>query len=236
MQTSTSVASVLRHRGSAVHREGRAPLLVASGVFLSWVLWSRQRSGGHIPPLTAALSLGSLAFLVQFFRHPGCDTVLQPGLVVAPSYGRIVHVGIEDEPEILAGRRIRLSIFLSLFDPHLTRSPVAGRVTYQRYHPGRYLVALHPKASELNERNSVLIRQDDGVPILVREIAGLVARRICSYVQPGSRLSAGEEIGYIKLGSRVDVFLPPDATILVKRGQRVTAGETPIARLAASRT
>ncbi len=170
------------------------------------------------------LALTAVAFIAQFFRHPGCTTPADPELVTAPSYGRIVHIGAEDEPEVLNDRRIRVSTFLSVFDPHLTRSPVGGRVSYQRYHPGRYLVALNPKASLLNERNSIVIDHAPGVRILVRQIAGFLARRICSYVPLGVTIAAGEDIGFIKFGSRVDVFLPETATVLVERGQYVRAG------------
>ncbi|MBV9278449.1 MAG: phosphatidylserine decarboxylase [Chloroflexi bacterium] len=178
----------------------------------------------------AALSLGGLALLARFFRHPGCTTPSQRDLAVAPAYGRVVHVGLEEEPELLGDRRLRISIFLSLFDAHLTRAPVSGRVTYQRYHPGRYLVALHPKSSSLNERNSILLVQPGGTPVLVRQVAGFLARRIRCYTRPGQTVAAGEEIGFITLGSRVDVFLPPDSRPLVQLGQGVRAGETPLAR------
>lgn len=152
-------------------------------------------------------------------------------MVVSPAYGRVVHIGVEDEPEFLKDRRVRISIFLSVFNPHLVRAPIGGTTVYQRYHPGRYLVALHPKSSLLNERNSVAIEHPSGTVVLVREIAGLLARRICSYVEVGGTIDAGEEIGYIKLGSRVDVFLPEGASVVVKNGMRVRAGETVIAQL-----
>ena len=184
----------------------------------------------------AITALASFAFLAQFFRHPGAATPVEPGLIVAPAFGRVVHVGSEEEPEMLGDRRTRISIFLSVFNPHLTRAPTGGRILEQRYTPGRYLVALHPKASELNERNSVLIEDAAGTRFLVRSIAGLLARRICSYIRPGMSVEAGEEIGYIKLGSRVDLFLPPEAVILVRVGQRVRAGETPMAQVGPGRT
>jgi phosphatidylserine decarboxylase len=228
------VTNVRRHEGAVIHREGRAPLLGLAGLLLMWVLWATGRAGGRVPRSVAFLSLTAFGFLAQFFRHPGCETPLDPGIVVSPAYGRVVHIGVEDEPEILNERRIRVSIFLSLFDPHLTRAPIAGHVTYERYHPGRYLVALHPKASELNERNSTLIEHASGTPVLVRQIAGLLARRICSYAHPGATVSAGEEIGFIKLGSRVDVFLPESASVAVSVGQYVRAGQTEMGRLAIS--
>lgn len=236
------MSAELRHRGAFVHREGRVPLLMAAMFALFWVLsahW-RGKSGAVMlrrRGLTSLLRtsdlvpIGLLALIAQFFRHPGCTTPIEPDLVVSPAYGRVVHIGVGEETEALNDRRLRVSIFLSVFDPHLTRSPIGGRVIYQRYHPGRYLVALDPKSSLLNERNSIVIEHPTGVRILVRQIAGFLARRVCSYVAPGAVVSAGEEIGFIKLGSRVDLFLPETATVLVERRQYVHAGRTAIARL-----
>jgi phosphatidylserine decarboxylase len=200
-------------------------------VLLGVNLVARRFTKGHVQRAVAFISLGSFAFLAQFFRHPGSATPTQPGAVMSPAYGRVVHIGVEDEPEFLKDRRVRISIFLSVFNPHLVRAPVGGTTVYQRYHPGRYLVALHPKSSLLNERNSVAIEHPSGTAVLVREIAGLLARRICSYAEVGGKIEAGEEIGYIKLGSRVDVFLPEGANVAVKNGMHVRAGETVIARL-----
>lgn len=220
-----------RYQGRLLHREGKVPLALGA---IAWALLlaGNRRRHGRVSAVAALAATAGLAFLAQFFRHPGANTPTDPDAVVAPATGHVVHIGSEAESEILTDERLRISIFLSLFDPHLTRAPMAGRVTYQRYHPGRYLVALHPKASELNERNSVVLERADGTPFLVREIAGLVARRICSYVEPGATVRAGEEIGYIKLGSRLDVFLPLDARVVVKPGQRVRAGETVVAHVA----
>jgi phosphatidylserine decarboxylase len=221
-----------RYPGSLVHQEGRPLLAICGAVLLvatALVRWSRGPSRARA---LEALSLTVLGFLAQFFRDPGCTTPVEADLVVAPASGRVVHVGLEEEPEMLGDRRLRISVFLSVFDAHLTRSPIAGRVVDQRYHPGRYLVALHPKSSTLNERNSILLEHASGQRVLVRQIAGFLARRICSYVAVGASVMAGEEVGFIKLGSRVDVFLPATSVVLVQTGQRVRAGETPVARLA----
>jgi phosphatidylserine decarboxylase len=221
-----------RHTGSLVHREGRS-LVVTCGIALliTTVLVRRYRGPARARALEA-LSLTALGFLAQFFRHPGCTTPVEADLVVAPASGRVVHVGLEEESEMLGDRRLRISVFLSVFDAHLTRSPLAGYVVDQRYHPGRYLVALHPKSSLLNERNSILLEHGSGQRVLVRQIAGFLARRICSYVAVGASVMAGEEVGFIKLGSRVDLFLPAASVVLVQTGQKVRAGETPMARLA----
>lgn len=222
-----------RHRGAVVHREGRSLIAVCGPALVVTTLLARKYRGPAAGRALVTLSLTVLGFLVQFFRHPGCTTPVEADLVVAPASGRVVHVGLDEEPEILGDRRLRISIFLSVFDAHLTRSPIAGRVLDQRYHPGRYLVALHPKSSTLNERNSILLEHRSGPRILVRQIAGFLARRICSYTVVGESVVAGEELGFIKLGSRVELFLPAATTVLVRRGQTVRAGETPVARLAA---
>jgi phosphatidylserine decarboxylase len=225
------MAAVARHDSRIIHPEGRKLLLQLTVVLVALVLWGKgAKRLRRVMPLWLAL----YSLLAQFFRDPGCSTPLDPDLVVSPAYGRIVHIGNEVEGEVLHDARLRVSIFLSLFDPHLTRSPIGGLVTYQRYHPGRYLVALNPKSSILNERSSLLIESEDR-RILVRQIAGFVARRICTYVTKGSALSAGDEIGFIKLGSRVDLFLPEDCDLLVVPGQHVRAGETPIARFASAK-
>lgn len=220
-----------RYRGRLIHSEGRTLISVCSAAFIATTLAVRKCRGPAAGRAAAALSLTSLGFLIQFFRHPGCTTPSEPGMVVAPASGHVVHVGLDEEPEILGDRRLRISVFLSIFDAHLTRSPIAGRVLDQRYHPGRYLVALHPKSSTLNERNSILLEHTCGSRILVRQIAGFVARRICSYISVGEAVRAGQELGFIKLGSRVDLFLPAESHILVRPGQSLRAGETPVARL-----
>jgi len=222
-----------RHRGAIVHREGRSLIAVCGAALALTTLLARKYRGPAAGRALLALSLTVLAVLLRFFRHPGCITPVGADLVVAPASGRVVHVGLDQEPEILGDRRLRISIFLSVFDAHLTRSPIAARVLDQRYHPGRYLVALHPKSSTLNERNSILLEHPSGTRVLVRQIAGFLARRICSYAVVGESVVAGEEIGFIKLGSRVDLFLPATTTVLVRRGQTVRVGETPMARLTA---
>ena len=222
-----------RHPGGIVHREGRGILLTCAVILAGTAIVARKQRGLLAGRWMTALSLGILGFVMQFFRHPGCATPMETELVVAPASGRVVHIGLEDEPELLSDRRLRISVFLSVFDAHLTRSPISGLVLDQRYHPGRYLMALHPKSSTLNERNSILLEHASGTRVLVRQIAGFLARRIRSYAEISDTVMAGEELGFIKFGSRVDIFLPPTATVLVRVGQTVRAGETPVARLAA---
>jgi phosphatidylserine decarboxylase len=229
--TDQDTLSVRRHGGRFIHREGRPLIRICGTALLLTTVAVRKYRGATAARGLLAGSLTVLGFLIQFFRHPGCTTPVEADLVVAPASGRVVHIGLEEEPEMLGDRRVRISVFLSIFDAHLTRSPIAGRVLDQRYHPGRYLVALHPKSSTLNERNSILLEHPGGPRVLVRQIAGFLARRICSYVVAGESVEAGAEIGFIKLGSRVDLFLPVGTTVLVHPGGRVRAGETPLARL-----
>ena len=142
----------------------------------------------------------------------------------------MVIVEPTDVAEYLGERRIQVSVFMSVWNVHINWFPVGGMVDYYRYHPGKYLIAWHPKSSELNERTTTVV--DTGKEkILFRQIAGMVARRIVSYAKPGSRVEQNTECGFIKFGSRMDIFLPPDAEICVKIGEKVTGKQTVIARL-----
>ena len=149
-------------------------------------------------------------------------------LILAPADGKVVVIERTFEKEYLQTEVLQVSIFMSPINVHVNRSPVTGEVVYVKYHPGEYLVAWHPKSSELNERNTVVIKRKQSM-ILVRQIAGKVARKIVCYTKPGALLSRGEEFGFIKFGSRVDVFIPIDSTMLVKIGDTVKGGITEIA-------
>ena len=177
-----------------------------------------------------SLVLIILGFFLIFFRNPKRPHVVRDtDLIVAPADGKVVVIEKTFENEYLKAEVIQVSIFMSPLNVHSNRSPVAGDVVYQQYHPGEYLVAWHPKSSELNERNTLVIKRKLNL-ILVRQIAGKVARKIISYTQVGATLTRGEEFGFIKFGSRVDIFLPVETTILVKMGDHVKGGITDIAR------
>ena len=170
-----------------------------------------------------------ILFLV-FFRNPRrLHIVRDTDLILAPADGKVVVIEKTFEKEFLNAEAIQISIFMSPLNVHSNRSPIAGDVVYQQYHPGEYLVAWHPKSSELNERNTLVIKKKQH-HILVRQIAGKVARKIVSYTQVGATLTRGEEFGFIKFGSRVDVFIPADSIVLVKIGQSVKGGITEIAQ------
>jgi len=179
--------------------------------------------------LLGALCLGLLVMMLIFFRNPKrLHVVRDTDLILAPADGKVVVIEKTFEKEYINAETIQVSIFMSPLNVHSNRSPVAGDVVYQQYHPGEYLVAWHPKSSELNERNTVVIKKKQNL-ILVRQIAGKVARKIVSYTQVGATLTRGEEFGFIKFGSRVDIFLPVESTILVKIGDKVKGGITEIA-------
>ena len=180
----------------------------------------------------AALALAALAlWVVAFFRDPPRRGERGPDVVVAPADGRVVAVAACDEPAYIGGPAVRISIFMSVFDVHVNRYPVSGTLGYAHYHPGRFLHAASDKASLDNEQMSIGI--DTGSRrFVVRQIAGLIARRIVTDGRVGDAVVQGERLGLIRFGSRVDVFAPPDTAIAVAVGDRVRAGATVIARLA----
>jgi phosphatidylserine decarboxylase len=178
--------------------------------------------------------LGSIIIyllILQFFRNPNIVVNEGANLVLAPADGKVVVVEKTTESEHFNDERIQVSIFMSPVNVHINRTPVAGRVKYFKYHPGKYLVAWHPKSSTENERTTMVLTMANGIDILVRQIAGAMARRIKWYVKEGNSLSQGQEFGFIKFGSRVDVFLPANAKILISTGTKTKAGRTVLAEL-----
>jgi phosphatidylserine decarboxylase len=170
--------------------------------------------------------------ILQFFRRPTRRTPRNAKHVIAPADGKVVVIEEAVETEYFKGPRKQVSIFMSPFNVHVNFNPIAGVVSYFKYHPGLYLVAWHPKSSTENERTTVVVKHENGTEVLFRQIAGALARRICWYVKEGDRVEQGEEFGFIKFGSRVDIFLPLDAKILVNLNDKPTGGETVIAELA----
>lgn len=166
---------------------------------------------------------------LQFFRNPGRNTVVNTNHIIAPADGKVVVIEEIEEPEYFKDKRIQVSIFMSPLNVHVNRNPISGVVSYFKYHPGQYLVAWHPKSSTLNERTTTVIKKEDGTEVLFRQIAGAVARRIRWYVAEGDTAVQGQEMGFIKFGSRVDVFLPLGTKINAKIGDVTRGGETVIA-------
>jgi phosphatidylserine decarboxylase len=151
-------------------------------------------------------------------------------MVIAPADGKVVVIEETFEPEYFKDRRLQVSIFMSPLNVHVNRSPIDGVVKYMKYHPGKYLVAWHPKSSTDNERTTLVI-ENSKMPVLVRQVAGALARRICYYVKEGQSIKQNEEFGFIRFGSRVDVYLPLGTEIDVKIGQNVQGGITTLAHL-----
>ena len=177
----------------------------------------------------AALSILLYFFLLYFFRFP--ERKLEPvaGLIYAPADGKVVVIEEMEEKEYFKDRRLQVSIFMSPLNVHSNRYPVSGKIKYVKYHQGKYLVAWHPKSSELNERSSVVIETSDGKEILIRQIAGAVARRIVTYSQENQDVIQGDELGFIKFGSRVDIFLPIGTNVKAPMNRQVRANKDVIA-------
>jgi phosphatidylserine decarboxylase len=173
-----------------------------------------------------------LILILQFFRNPKRITPINDKHLIAPVDGKVVIVEEVFEKEYFKDRRLQISIFMSPLNVHVTRYTMSGFIKFSKYHPGKYLVAWHPKSSELNERTTVVIENDKFGEILYRQIAGAVARRIVNYAEIGKKVVQGEDAGFIKFGSRVDLFLPLETTIDVKVNDTVKGGIQKIAHLA----
>lgn len=171
--------------------------------------------------------------IVQFFRSPKLSITQDEKAVLCPADGKVVVIEETDEPEFLKDKRIQVSVFMSPVNVHVNRNPISGIVKYFKYHPGKYLVAWHPKSSTENERTTVVTENSIGQQVLFRQIAGALARRIVWYVQEGDAVEQGEQFGFIKFGSRVDVFLPLGSKINVEIGEVVKGGRTVLAELPA---
>lgn len=169
---------------------------------------------------------------LQFFRNPAVQVAVNEKHILAPADGEVVVIEETTENEVFNDRRIQISIFMSPINVHVNRSPVAGIVKYFKYHPGIYLMAWNPKASSENERTTTVVTTAGGIDILFRQVAGFLARRIKWYIDEGAKLNQGEEYGFIKFGSRVDVFLPTDAKVVVEKGTKTKGGLTVLAELA----
>jgi len=216
-----------------IHREGRTLLFVLLLIFfgLNWSIAYFFPGNTILQNTVIAISIIFYLIILQFFRVPIFTVQKNDKHVLAPADGKVVVIEETEETEYLKGRRKQVSIFMSPVNVHVNRMPVSGIISYFTYHPGKYLVAWHPKSSTENERTTVVVKTKDGVEILFRQIAGALARRIKCYVQQNQTLSQGDEFGFIKFGSRVDVFLPLNARISVKVGDVTTGGKTILAEL-----
>ena len=187
-----------------------------------------------IPWLVKTLQIGLLIvfiLILQFFRNPKRNTQIDDAHVVSPVDGKVVVIEEVQESEYFKDKRLQVSVFMSPVNVHVTRYPIGGKVLFSKYHPGKYLVAWHPKSSEKNERTTVVVENSKFGKVLYRQIAGFLARRIVNYAKKDQNVVQGNDAGFIKFGSRVDLFLPLDTKLNVKLNQKVRGGETVIAKL-----
>ena len=168
--------------------------------------------------------------MVQFFRTPNIKIRQNEDILYSPAEGKIVIIDNVFEDEYFKANKLQVSIFMSRLNVHVNRNPISGEVDYYKYHPGKYLLAWHPKSSKLNERNTIVIKSKKNIKILMRQIAGTVARRIKCYIKKGDKVNQCEEFGFIKFGSRVDLFLPLDFKLNIKLGDKTHAGITKIGK------
>lgn len=214
------------------HREGQRIILIT--FFLVAVVALAAQYYIEIPWLRLLLQLGALLILIlilQFFRNPRRTVVPNFDELLAPVDGKVVVIEEVEEKEYFRDKRLQISIFMSPTNVHVTRYPASGVITYSKYHPGKYLVAWHPKSSEENERTTVVIRTPKFGEIMYRQIAGAMARRIVNYAEEGENVQQGEDSGFIKFGSRVDLLLPLNSRITVRLHQKVRGAKTCVAML-----
>jgi len=214
-----------------IHKEGYKS--IAIGVILFGIInvvsfYFMSSSLPIVSLLLFIVTLGFLLLIISFFRIPKRKLTIEENGIIAPADGKVVVIEEVQADEYFTDRRIQVSIFMSPLNVHVNRNPVSGEVVYNKYHKGKYLVAWHPKSSTENERHSVVYKKN-GKEILVKQIAGAVAKRICNYLQVGQEVKQTEEMGFIKFGSRVDLLLPLNAKIHVKIGDKPQGGVTTIA-------
>ncbi|MBC31585.1 MAG: phosphatidylserine decarboxylase family protein [Muricauda sp.] len=214
------------------HREGQKIILITFFLVVAALLVAQY----YVPAdwakwLVQISALVVLVLILQFFRNPKRPVTPSFDEVLAPVDGKVVIIDEVDEPEYFKDKRKQVSIFMSPVNVHVTRYPVSGTVTYSKYHPGKYLVAWHPKSSTKNERTTVVIHTPKFGEVMYRQIAGAVARRIVNYAEEGEQVTQGTDAGFIKFGSRVDLFLPLDCNIHVRLNQKVVGAKTCIASL-----
>ena len=214
-----------------IHREGYRIIGISALILGLINILFFYLPGAHIQWLSILvffITLSLFIFILLFFRVPNRTLTYSEDKIVSPADGKVVVVEEITDEEYFHDRRLQVSIFMSPFDVHLNRLPVSGNILYSKYHKGKYLVAWHPKSSTLNERHSVVSQTKHG-PVLIKQVAGALAKRISNYAVTGNEMQQGDELGFIKFGSRVDVLLPPGAKVEVQIGQMVKCGITVLA-------
>jgi len=216
-----------------IHKEGRTILLGLAALFLTifaaLVLFIPEMEA--VIFAVSAVELFVFLLVLQFFRNPKKNTIINPIHIIAPADGKVVVIEETIETEYFNEKRLQISIFMSPLNVHTNLNPISGIVRYFKYHPGKFLVAWHPKSSTENERTTTVVRRADGQEVLFRQIAGALAKRICWYVKEGVQVQQGAEFGFIKFGSRVDVFLPLGTKVNCQLNDKTIGGETVIAIL-----
>lgn len=216
-----------------IHKEGYRTIVISAIVFAVLNLLSFYYISYYSPVISWIIFIVTLAlllFLVSFFRVPRRTLTFDTLKIVAPADGKVVVIEEAFDEEYFKEKRLQVSIFMSPANVHVNRNPVSGEVAYSKYHKGKYLVAWNPKSSTENERHSVVIRNENG-EILVKQIAGALAKRIVNYLKVGQKVDQGTEMGFIKFGSRVDLLLPLGTNVNVKLNENVKGGVTVIASL-----
>ncbi|OJV50360.1 MAG: phosphatidylserine decarboxylase [Bacteroidetes bacterium 43-16] len=219
-----------------IHREGYKYITIATVLFAVLAFLNYKFVyGDSVLCQTIYWVLQTAFFLLWFwvlwfFRIPNREFTVGEHLIVAPADGKVVVIEETEEPEYFKDKRLQVSIFMSPLNVHVNRSPIKGLVKYVKYHPGKYLVAWHPKSSTENERTTVVVGNNQ-VTLLMRQIAGALARRICYYVKDGQTIDQNAEFGFIRFGSRVDIYFPVGTKIDVEIGQHVKGGQTILAKI-----
>lgn len=207
------------------HREGYKIIFLTFGVVIAGILFSEQFIELFwLSKLVQSLLIVFLIIVLQFFRNPKRITLLNESQIIAPVDGKVVVIEEVEESEFFKNKRLQVSIFMSPINVHVTRYALSGTVTYSKYHPGKYLVAWHPKASEENERTTIVVDNPVFGEVLYRQIAGALAKRIVNYAKEGEEVIQGTDAGFIKFGSRVDIFLPLNTKLNVQLGDKVKGG------------
>ena len=213
------------------HKEGFKIIVVTFLIFAALSILVHFKIENDILQKGLFLVLLTLVVLIlQFFRNPKRNFILNPEQVLSPVDGKVVVIEEVYEKEYFKDKRLQVSVFMSPLNVHVTRYPVGGNIVYSNYHPGKFLVAWHPKSSEENERTTVVVKSEAFGEVLHRQIAGALAKRIVNYATAGQEVSQSSDSGFIKFGSRVDIFLPLGTKINVKLNQKVVGGVTVVAQ------
>lgn len=216
-----------------IHKEGRSVIAVFFIILLAinLLIYYFVPENPIITWVLGAISFLFFSFIIRFFRKPTREIVTDENTIYAPADGTVMVIEETNEGEFFKDKRIQVSIFMSVWNVHINWFPLSGAIKYFKYHPGKFLIARLPKSSTENERTTVVLEDKNKRQILIRQIAGILARRIISYAKEGSEVSQNSELGFIRFGSRVDVFLPLNAEVKVKLGDKTKGTQTVIAKI-----